>query len=300
MTRALRRALAGTLGEGDAALLCSSFDQVGEIAIIRIPDPLLPRRREIGEAVLAQASGATRVFCQASDVSGEHRTRSLELIAGEGGTVTVHREHGCAMLVDVEGAFFSPRLATERARIASLASDGETVLNMFGAAAREVCGVFGHCRVRDAPRRDNPLLFARPRRLEGPRGAKRRARAPRHCAARDGSFAVPHSAPRRPALLPDCRRRGPAGLVALVLVVHWDHDRGYLARRGHRVAYPRYGPEHAAGDHEHGELHDYGAPLGEHEEVRVHKERRYAQRKYGHAQRAPPVHARAGAAGGIY
>ncbi|MDD9808604.1 MAG: class I SAM-dependent methyltransferase family protein [Thaumarchaeota archaeon] len=132
MTRALRRALAGTLGEGDAALLCSSFDQVGEIAIIRIPDPLLPRRREIGEAVLAQASGATRVFCQASDVSGEHRTRSLELIAGEGGTVTVHREHGCAMLVDVEGAFFSPRLATERARIASLASDGETVLNMFG------------------------------------------------------------------------------------------------------------------------------------------------------------------------
>jgi len=91
MTRALRRALSGTLGGEGAALLCSSFDQVGEIAIIRIPAPLLPRRREIGEAVLAQASGATRVFCQASDVSGEHRTRDLELIAGEGGTVTVHR-----------------------------------------------------------------------------------------------------------------------------------------------------------------------------------------------------------------
>lgn len=132
MTRALRRALSGTLGGEGAALLCSSFDQVGEIAIIRIPGPLLPRRREIGEAVLAQASGATRVFCQASDVSGEHRTRDLELIAGEGGTVTVHREHGCSMTVDVAGAFFSPRLATERARVASLVSDGEDVLNMFG------------------------------------------------------------------------------------------------------------------------------------------------------------------------
>ena len=132
MTRALRRALAGTLSDDEAEALCSSFDQIGDVAIVRIPDALRARRHDIGAAVLAQASGATRVFCQVSDVSGDHRTRELELIAGEGGTVTIHREHGCEMQVDVAGAFFSPRLSTERARIASLTADGETVLNMFG------------------------------------------------------------------------------------------------------------------------------------------------------------------------
>ena len=34
-------------------------------------------------------------------------------------------------MVDVEKCYFSPRLSTERARIADLVEDGEVVLNMF-------------------------------------------------------------------------------------------------------------------------------------------------------------------------
>ena len=132
MTRALRRALAGTLTEPEADELCSSFDQIGEIAIIRIPESLRHRSAEIGSAVLAQAGGATRVYSQTTDVAGSHRTRGLELVAGSGGTVTECRENGCVFAVDVARTFFSPRLSTERARIASLVSDGERVLNMFG------------------------------------------------------------------------------------------------------------------------------------------------------------------------
>lgn len=132
MTRALRRALAGTLTAAEADALFSSFDQIGEIAIIRIPKPLAHKKSEIGAAVLEQASGVTRVFSQTTDVSGSHRTRGLELVAGSGSTITEYREHACTFTVDVERAFFSPRLSTERARIASLVSSGETVLNMFG------------------------------------------------------------------------------------------------------------------------------------------------------------------------
>ena len=132
MTRTLRRELFSVLTESEADMLCSSFDQIGQIAIIRIPQLLYPKRDKIGAAVLRQASGATRVFCQITDVTGDYRTRGLELIAGSGDTITEYREHGCVLRVDVARAFFSPRLSTERSRIASLVSEGEVILNMFG------------------------------------------------------------------------------------------------------------------------------------------------------------------------
>src|SRR4030066_260063 len=45
------------------------------------------------------------------------------------------KEFGCKFTVDVENAFFSPRLSTERERIANLVHDGETVVNMFAGVA---------------------------------------------------------------------------------------------------------------------------------------------------------------------
>ena len=132
MTRMLRAALRGAIGDGEAALAYSSFDQVGHAVIVRVPDGLRHRRAEIGAALIAAVKPARAVYAQSSDVSGEHRTRGLELIAGVDEPVTVHVEHGCRLEVDVRGAFFSPRLATERQRIAGRVRAGETVLNMFG------------------------------------------------------------------------------------------------------------------------------------------------------------------------
>jgi len=56
----------------------------------------------------------------------------LEILAGEDNTETEYKENGCRFLVDVEKAFFSPRLSTERERIANLTHDGEIIINMFG------------------------------------------------------------------------------------------------------------------------------------------------------------------------
>jgi tRNA (guanine37-N1)-methyltransferase len=74
----------------------------------------------------------------------------LEVIAGEDNTETEYREFGCRFKVDVEKAFFSPRLSTERNRIADLVQDGEVVINMFGgvgmfsivAAKKKKCTVY--------------------------------------------------------------------------------------------------------------------------------------------------------------
>ena len=70
-------------------------------------------------------------FYQRSAVEGDFRTRKLEILAGKEDTKTEYKEFGCKFIVDVENAFFSPRLSTERNRIANLVQDGETVTNMF-------------------------------------------------------------------------------------------------------------------------------------------------------------------------
>ncbi len=71
------------------------------------------------------------VFEQEGGIEGEHRLRNLRHLAGEKRTLTLHRENGCVFKVDVARCYFSPRLSTERLRIARQAKSGERVLNMF-------------------------------------------------------------------------------------------------------------------------------------------------------------------------
>ena len=132
MTRMLKKALEGILSDKDSKDLVSAFDQIGDIIIVRIPDSLVSKNKIIGKILLEQVKTAKSVFYQSSPVEGDFRTRNLQLIAGEKKTETEYRENGCRFLVDVEKAFFSPRLSTERERISNLVNDGDVVINMFG------------------------------------------------------------------------------------------------------------------------------------------------------------------------
>jgi tRNA (guanine37-N1)-methyltransferase len=146
----LKRALEGVLTDQESEELFSAFDQIGDIIVIRIPDSLLSKKKVIGETLLKEVSTAKSVLYQSSDVTGDFRTRSLELLAGEDKTETEYKEFGCRFFVDVEKVFFSPRLSTERERIADIIRDGETVINMFGgvgmfsilAAKNKKCTVY--------------------------------------------------------------------------------------------------------------------------------------------------------------
>jgi tRNA (guanine37-N1)-methyltransferase len=127
----LKRSLENILTSQESQELISSFDQIGDIIIVRIPDSLLTKKKLIGETLLNQVKIARSVFYQASAVEGDFRTRNLEILAGEDKTETEYKEFGCKFIVDVENAFFSPRLSTERERISNLVQDGETIVNMF-------------------------------------------------------------------------------------------------------------------------------------------------------------------------
>ena len=150
MTRMLKKALENVLTLAENSELISAFDQIGEIIIVRIPDSLLSKKKIIGETLLKEVKIAKSVFYQASDVEGDFRTRKLEILAGEDNTETEYKEFGCKFTVDVENAFFSPRLSTERERIANLIQDGEIITNMFAgvgmfsimAAKKKKCTVF--------------------------------------------------------------------------------------------------------------------------------------------------------------
>ena len=150
MTRMLKKALENILSDEDTKDLVSAFDQIGDIIIVRIPDSLISKKKIIGKALLEQVKTAKTVFHQSSPVEGDFRTRNLELIVGEEKTETEYKENGCRFIVDVEKAFFSPRLSTERERIANLVNDNAVIINMFGgvgmfsllAARKKSCTVY--------------------------------------------------------------------------------------------------------------------------------------------------------------
>jgi len=150
MTRMLKKALENILSDEDAKDLVSAFDQIGDIIIVRIPDSLISKKKIIGKALLEQVKTAKTVFHQSSPVEGDFRTRNLELIEGDEKTETEYRENGCRFIVDVEKAFFSPRLSTERERISNLVNDHDVIINMFGgvgmfsllAAKKKSCTVY--------------------------------------------------------------------------------------------------------------------------------------------------------------
>ncbi len=110
--------------------LPSAFDVIGDIAILKLPEPLAPHRGEIGRAIL-EWNPSLRVVAQDRGVEGELRVRRLEVIAGEDRTTTVHMEYGLRYHVDVARAYFSPRLGTERMRMAQQVRPGETVADPF-------------------------------------------------------------------------------------------------------------------------------------------------------------------------
>jgi tRNA (guanine37-N1)-methyltransferase len=111
--------------------MATGVDTIGDIAIVRLAGARPGEKRRFAAAVLEEMRPVKCVFEQVGGIEGEFRLRKLRHLAGEDRTLTVHRENGCAFKVDVAKCYFSPRLSTERLRVAEQAKDGESVLNMF-------------------------------------------------------------------------------------------------------------------------------------------------------------------------
>src|ERR671923_459172 len=131
MPHMLKSVLSNILSPSEVSHVYSAFDQIGDIVIIKIPDSLLSKKKLIAEIILAHVKTTKVVFAQVSPVKGDYRVRNLEFVAGENRTTTEYKEHGCRFRVDVAKTYFSPRLSTERLRIANMVGERETIVNMF-------------------------------------------------------------------------------------------------------------------------------------------------------------------------
>ena len=107
---------------------------IGDIAIVKPPygKPVdLDAARKYAEELMKAHKFVRSVWLAAGPVSGAHKVRPLEYLAGERRTVTVYKEHGCSFVVDVAKDFITPRLNYEHMRVARLVREGEVVVNMF-------------------------------------------------------------------------------------------------------------------------------------------------------------------------
>jgi len=129
--RLLKEVLREKLTPSELKALYAGFDVIGNIAVIKIPEPLLPKKSLIAEALLASLKNVRTVLLQTTPVEGEYRLRGLEILAGEPTFETIHREHGCIYKVNLSTAYFTPRLSAERLRVANQVKEGEVIINMF-------------------------------------------------------------------------------------------------------------------------------------------------------------------------
>jgi len=114
--------------------LPSSFDIIGEIAVIKLDNNINKYKKEVGEAIL-KTNKNIKTVCMVDPISGQYRTRNIEIIAGIDKTKTIHKEFNLSFFVDIKSTYFSPRLANERKRIADLVKDDETIVDMFTGVA---------------------------------------------------------------------------------------------------------------------------------------------------------------------
>ncbi|WP_121741229.1 class I SAM-dependent methyltransferase [Natronorubrum halophilum] len=105
-----------------------SYERLGEAALIDEDDD--ERARRLADAVLESDLPVNTVLNKASKVKGETRVRDWDLLAGDD-TEVIHREYGCEFALDLAAVYFSPRLATERHRVAEQVTDGELAFDMF-------------------------------------------------------------------------------------------------------------------------------------------------------------------------
>ena len=131
----LKIALSKKLTKKELEQLRRGYDIIGDIAIIEIPYELRKRQKLIARAIMQLHPNIKVVAKKVGIHTGRYRTQKLTILAGEKRKETEHKESGTRMLLDVEKCYFSPRLGSERLRIAQQIKKKETVLVMFSGVA---------------------------------------------------------------------------------------------------------------------------------------------------------------------
>jgi len=131
----LKEALKKKLTKKEMSFMRSSFDVVGSIAIIEIPQELKKKEKIIAETLIDLFKPVKTVVKKSGIHYGKYRRQKLIVLAGENTKVAEYKESGVRLKIDLEKCYFSSRLGTERLRIAGQVKPNERVLIMFSGVA---------------------------------------------------------------------------------------------------------------------------------------------------------------------
>ncbi len=129
--RSLREALHGKIPDQLLKSLPSSYDIIGDIAVLDPPSQLSSYEKQLADGIRQVNKNISVVLAKTGAVSGLERILPTRLIAGEHRTTTLHKESGCTFKVDISKAFFSPRLSHEHERVTQQVEEAEIVTDLF-------------------------------------------------------------------------------------------------------------------------------------------------------------------------
>lgn len=125
----VRERLRGTVPDRLLGALPEGWSRLGDVLLLRLPEPLEPHAHAIGRAY-AETLGCESVL-HIERAEGELREPETRLLFGDEDTETVHREDGLVYRLDPSKVLFSPGNHRERHRLADAIEPGEHVVDLF-------------------------------------------------------------------------------------------------------------------------------------------------------------------------
>lgn len=109
------------------------YDVLGNSVLVKFDRGMkATTKKKWATSFLKEHRQITTVLEKSARIKGRLRTPTTRWIAGEKTKEALYQENGCMFRLNVDTCYFSPRLAAERAALASLVRKGEHVLVMFG------------------------------------------------------------------------------------------------------------------------------------------------------------------------
>ncbi|MBW6451106.1 MAG: class I SAM-dependent methyltransferase family protein [DPANN group archaeon] len=123
-------ALKEHLTEDELKHVNKSFEVLGDIAIIDIPEELENKKILIAKTLKDLNKHINIILRKTGDITGTYRVGTYETLIGDR-TETICKENGCRFKVDPTKTYFSSKMGYERQRITDTIKDKENILCLF-------------------------------------------------------------------------------------------------------------------------------------------------------------------------
>lgn len=110
----------------------SSFETIGHVAHLNIPDELLPYKDVIAKVIYDKNYPRIQTVAnKVGAISNEFRVPKFEILAGKSDMVTEVKQYGATFRLDYGLVYWNSRLEHEHIRLVSLFKKGDVICDMF-------------------------------------------------------------------------------------------------------------------------------------------------------------------------